>query len=174
MYTLPKIILMMGLYHQCLYHEHHSDLHQMLMSCIIELQYKPISTKYKWSVKLVTREVKERCTKFHLFIPFVLFLTGPLTYMWAIELITPDMVEPLKQLQVASDQLGCSCYNFPLSYSLPMIPPILFFFSHDLSSFLMKPPISYFLSSHDDIITPLWHHSYITYSIFPMTLSWHH
>ena len=46
---------------------------------------------------------KEKLTEFHLFILLVLFLTGPLTYKWAIELITPDMVEYLKQLQVASD-----------------------------------------------------------------------
>ena len=46
-YTLPKMILTMGLDHQCLCHVCHPKLHQMLMSCILELQYNLISTKYK-------------------------------------------------------------------------------------------------------------------------------
>ena len=46
-YTLPKMISMMGLDHQYLCHVCHPKLHQMLMSCILELQYRPISTKYK-------------------------------------------------------------------------------------------------------------------------------
>ena len=47
LYTLPKMILKMGLDYQCLHHVFHPNLHQMLLSCILELQYKPISTKYK-------------------------------------------------------------------------------------------------------------------------------
>ena len=49
-------------------------------------------------------KVKKMLTEFHLFVLFVLFLIGPLTCKWAIELIAPDMVESLKQLQVASDR----------------------------------------------------------------------
>ena len=54
--------------------------------------------------KISKQKGKEMLTEFHLFIPFVLFLIGPLTCKWAIELIASDMVESLKQLQVASDQ----------------------------------------------------------------------
>ena len=53
--------------------------------------------------KISKQKGKKMLTKFHLFIPFVLFLIGPLTCKWAIELIAPDMVEFLKQPQVASD-----------------------------------------------------------------------
>ena len=54
--------------------------------------------------KISKQKGKEMLTKFHLFIPLVLFLIRPLTCKWAIELIAPDMVESLKQPQVASDQ----------------------------------------------------------------------
>ena len=48
--------------------------------------------------KISKQNGKEMLTKFHLFVLFVLFLIGPLTCKWAIELIAPDMVESLKQL----------------------------------------------------------------------------
>ena len=55
--------------------------------------------------KISKQNGKEMVIEFHLFVLLVLFLIGPLTCKWAIELIAPDMVESLKQLQVASDQL---------------------------------------------------------------------
>ena len=53
--------------------------------------------------KISKQKGKEMLTEFHLFILFVLFLIRPFTCKWAIELIAPEMVESLKQLQVASD-----------------------------------------------------------------------
>ena len=47
--------------------------------------------------KITKQKGKEKCTEFNLFIPLVLFLIGPFSCKWAIELIAPDMVELLKQ-----------------------------------------------------------------------------
>ena len=46
--------------------------------------------------KISKQKGQEKLTKSHMFTLFVLFLTGPLTCKWAIELIAPDMVESLK------------------------------------------------------------------------------
>ena len=47
--------------------------------------------------KISKQKGNEKHTVFHLFIPLVIFLTRPLTCKSAIELITPDRVEFVKQ-----------------------------------------------------------------------------